>query len=657
MNAPAAQPTIVPVIFGTAGHIDHGKSSLVRALTGTDPDRLKEERKRGITIELGFAFLNERVAFIDVPGHEKFVKHMVAGAATVDYAVLVIAADDGVMPQTREHLDILNLLGVQGGLVALTKADLVDEEWLEFVKEEVSAFIEKSVLSGAPVIPCDSLSGRGLPEIREAILRTAARKRIQGGRDFFRMPVDRVFTMKGFGTVVTGSALSGSVSKGDLLEVRPSGLSVRVKGLQSAGKPVERVAAGQRGAVNLSGVSVSDIERGRTLASPGLLKESRLFDARLSLLASSPTPLKHRQRVHFHTGTADLLARVVLLDRAELSPGEDAFVQLRLESPGVAMRLDRFVIRRYSPQITIGGGVILDANPVPHKRNRPAVTESLARLESGGAAGVLLAGVEKAPFSDRSELAKALSLPEEDAAAMAETLLHAGSLLSFTAKGREVFAASALFEAFLRDLAAEISAYHQKAPLRAGLRQGDAVSKIRKRYPKAAPPLFIEHALRMSLLHRPGGDLLALPDFRVELSKAQRKLCDRIGDALREGVFQPPSPAEIAGKLGAEKAEVGVLLQYLVDTDRALCLEGNLFFDGSAISGARETLAELFAKTPRWSVSELRERLGTSRKFAIPLLNHFDAIGWTVREDDLRTAGRKLSRTADADEDTESGGE
>ncbi|MBI4839975.1 MAG: selenocysteine-specific translation elongation factor, partial [candidate division NC10 bacterium] len=375
------------LIIGTAGHIDHGKTTLVKALTGIDTDRLKEEKERGISIELGFAFLRlpdgVQAGIVDVPGHERFVKTMLAGVGGIDLVILVIAADEGVMPQTREHLHICALLQVKRGLVALTKSDLVEAEWLEMVRADIVETLKGTFLDGCPVVPCSATTGQGLPELLQAIQDQAAAAEPKRTEGTVRLPVDRVFTIKGFGTVITGTLWSGTLAVGDEVAILPADLRSRVRRLQVHGQTVERAVAGQRTAVNLPGLEVSQIERGDVLCLPGTLHSSETFDATLSLLPDAPRPLVNRARIRFHLGTSERLARVVLLDREELQPGGQAYVHLRLETPSAALPADRYVIRSYSPAVTIGGGSILDPNPPRERRPRAKMIEHLRILEQG----------------------------------------------------------------------------------------------------------------------------------------------------------------------------------------------------------------------------------------------------------------------------------
>ena len=637
---------LVPVIIGTAGHIDHGKSALIRALTGTDPDRLKEEKARGITIELGFAFLNDRVAFIDVPGHERFVKHMVAGAATVDYAMLVVAADDGVMPQTLEHLHILDLLGVTGGMVVITKADLSEDDLIELIADDVREVVSGTVLEGAEILVVDSLSGRGIEEVRQAVLALAATKRVRGGEGLLRMPVDRVFTMKGFGTVVTGSILSGTVGVDDRLNVLPDETPVRVRGVQSQGRKVERAVAGQRAAVNLVGVSVEELDRGDVLATPGALSATERLLARVSILEDSPTALEDRQRVHVHLGTADLLARVFVLEDEAIAPGEEGYVELRLEKPTAAQRHDRFIVRRYSPLVTIGGGIVLDAMPGSRRRGRAALRAAAEGLDSTDDGALVIQAVEKSPFGPVAELAVDLREDEESLGGAINELVERGDLLAFeTGKGRRYCAAS-FFNRVLEMAQGELASFHEKNPLRAGMGSGELASRIGRVFPKGgvknAPAMSLARAVALGALKAPSPETLALADFDVQLSKRQRAWLDAIETAMVDGALAPPSPEELAESLDVPMKELRVLVTWLMDVGKLQRLDAKLYFTPAAVANARRIAAELLERQGKATAAEIRDAWKSSRKYAIPLMEHFDGKGWTIRDGDHRTAGSGL---------------
>ncbi|MFQ5772833.1 MAG: selenocysteine-specific translation elongation factor, partial [bacterium] len=387
------------IIIGTAGHIDHGKSALVKALTGVNPDRLKEEKERGLTIDLGFAHLGEKATIIDVPGHEKFIRNMVAGVSTINFVLFVVAADDGVMPQTREHLDILKILQVKHGIIVITKIDLVEEEWLNLVKEDVRNLVQGSFLEIAPMLSVSSITGRGISKLKTTMETQWQQIKRRENKGVFWMPIDRSFTMKGFGTVVTGSVLSGETKVGDSLELLPQKKIVRIRGLQSHGHSVEKVAPGDRAAINLQALAKDQIHRGNVLSVPNYFNVARRLDARLQLLENAPKAIKPNTRVRLHFGTTEVMARISLLNVTKIEPGVSAYVQFHLENPGCTRRLDPFVIRQYSPTTTIGGGIILDANATRHKLADPTVLHKLQALEKENPKEVLEEKLLSAKFA------------------------------------------------------------------------------------------------------------------------------------------------------------------------------------------------------------------------------------------------------------------
>ncbi len=627
----------VPVIFGTAGHIDHGKSSLVQALTGTDPDRFKEEKERGITIDLGFAFLSPSIALIDVPGHERFIKNMVAGAATVDFAILVIAADDGVMPQTREHVEILELLGVKSGMVALTKKDKVDEDWLDLVQEDVKEYLESTVFADAPLYVCDSLSGDGIEAIRSALFDLAAQKQQAGTGNHFYMPVDRVFSVKGHGTVVTGSVLSGQVRPEDNVGLLPWGRTLRVRRLQSQGREIPQVVAGNRAALNLADVDVEDISRGMVLATPDVFQASRYLDVKLHALSSFGKPLLHRQRMRVHAGTAEVMARLAMMDGERIDPGQDGFVQLILESPLALRRGERFVIRQYSPLRTIGGGEVLNPNPEKHKRNRPEVLDRLKQLAEGTLAGWIVQRVDQATSLRLDELAGLLDQTEETLQTDVDALVEDGRLVRLETGNR--VASGAIFAAWLESASSYLDAFHQKYPLRAGMRRQELLQKT-KIAAKGFVSDFMRHGFGNGSLRAVGTDLVALPTFEINLTRKEQQMVQRLEQELRNAAFMPPQAKEAAHLVGLPKADA--LLEYLVYLNRAVCLEG-FFFHQENLRSAEQSLARRFSEQERLTVAEIRDLFNTSRKYAVPLVTYFDALGWTKREEDVRIRGEKLS--------------
>ena len=629
------------LIIGTAGHIDHGKTTLVKALTGIDTDRLKEEKERGISIELGFASLTlpdgTQAGIVDVPGHERFVKTMLAGVGGIDLVILVIAADEGVMPQTREHLHICELLRVKRGLVALTKADLVEGEWLEMVRADIAEVLRGTFLEACPVVPCSGTTGRGLPELLQAIQTQAAAAEPKRTEGTLRLPIDRVFTIKGFGTVVTGTLWSGTLVVGDEVAILPMDLRSRVRRLQVHGQTVEQALAGQRTAVNLPGLEVSQIQRGDLLCVPGMLRASDAVDATLGLLPDAPRPLVNRARIRFHLGTSERLARVVLLDREELQPGEEAYVHLRLESPSAALPHDRYVIRSYSPAVTIGGGSILDPNPPRERRPRVKMIEHLRILERGSATDRVerhLLGVGFAPITleglrVRSDL---------DPGAVAE------SLKELTTKGAAVMVgprgeAGALHAERVSQLEKEVLAhlaeFHAKEPLKDGL----AKEELRSRLPaQLSPATFSWMLLRLADAGKIAveRDKVRLATHHPKLSAAEEELKARIEAAYRAAGFQPATPDSLLASLGEERKLFQAVFRRMVDDGILVKVKEDMFLHRERCQEMHERVLSQFKVQPSINVGTMKDLFGISRKYAIPFLEHLDDARITRRQGDER---------------------
>ncbi len=630
------------VIIGTAGHIDHGKSALVKALTGTDPDRLKEEKERGLTIDLGFAFLGEKAAFIDVPGHERFVKNMVAGVSTVDAVLFVVAADDGIMPQTREHLDILTLLELKRGIIALTKVDLVDEEWQELVIADVRALVKGTFLENAPIIPVSSVTGQGLEALRaaiDALVETTPPRYDQG---LFWLPVDRSFSVKGFGTVVTGSVLSGSARVGNELELHPQRRSVRVRGIQSHGREVEVVRVGDRAALNLGGIHKEDVQRGDVLATPGYFSPTRLLDVRLRLLPHAARPVRHNSRLRLHVGTRELMTRVSLLDRNDLAPGESALAQLRLEQSITARRLDRFVIRQYSPPVTIGGGVILDANPRAHRRFRPEVLTQLAALEKDTPEETVIALLRAQPLRalPAPELAKGTGVALPALEELLARMMQSGVLLRLGPERRPVYALPAGLEQAKKSIVEQLRRYHQLFPLKSGMPRAELKDAIGRDLEQTLFAAAVEELRQAELVKETGG-ALALPTHRIVLSREDEALRERLSRELAAAGFAPPDTAELARRLGCEQIDVERVLAALHAMGEALRLEEGIYLLREAVEQARRLVIDYFLDHEELTVSAFREMLGTSRRYALPLLLHFDEEGLTERRGEARVLRQK----------------
>ena len=514
------------VIIGTAGHVDHGKTVLVKALTGTDTDRLAEEKRRGITIEPGFARLDwpdgTQAGIVDVPGHEKFIKNMLAGAGGIDLAMLVIAADEGVMPQTVEHLDILSLLGVQGGLVVLTKAELVDDDWLELVRGQALELTEGTFLEGAPILSVSAVTGQGIPELRDALYRLVQEAREKSALAPFRLPIDRVFSVDGFGTVVTGTLTEGAVRVGDAVELVPSGLQSRVRTLQVHGESVDAAYAGQRAALNLTNLQKAEIHRGDAAVRPGSVRPSRMLDVRLRCLESAKRTVLNGSQVHLYHGTSVHLAKAVLLDRDELRPGESCLAQLRLTEPMAVKQGDRFVIRFYSPVETIGGGKVLDPRPLRHKRHDPVVLDSLILREQGSGSQRLLQAAEEFGVSlpDSSQLAERSGLDTGTAVSLLADLLNQGKLAE-PLPGR--YAAASALDTLWDHCRELLSAYHQKHPLHAGMPAAELRQKLFRQITPAEGDALLE-VFRAEGRMKRAENRWALAEFSIRLTKRQTAL-------------------------------------------------------------------------------------------------------------------------------------
>ena len=630
--------TIKHVIVGTAGHIDHGKSSLVEALTGTNPDRLEEEKRRGITLDLGFAFLElegVRLGLVDVPGHERFVRNMLAGAGGIDLVLLVIAADEGIKPQTREHFEICSLLGIPRGIIAITKSDLVDDDTLGLVRLEIEEYVRASFLESAPIVPVSSRSGAGLDELKQLLRRAAQAVTAKDATQNFRLPVDRSFAMKGFGTVVTGTLISGAVKLGDEVELYPVRKRLRVRGLHSGGKQIERAVAGQRTAVNLAGIEHEEITRGMVLAPAGIFEATQRVDARIALLASAP-PLKNRARVHFHQGTAEAIAEVILLnDGGELKGGGSAFAQLRLDKPLLLLPGDRFILRRYSPVVTIGGGAVLDARAPRHKRKDAAVAPFLGVLEHGTREEFLRALVEAAP--------RGLTLPEIVARTgwiEAETRATADKLAA--AKRATILGGAPVVVAPVQAVTAcagairkAVETFHRANPLLPGIPK----QELRARAGRARVEMF-EAALNDLVAARAlvvTGDLVGQAGREIALSAEESRAKELIEREFEIAGLTVPDFASVLAKLPVDAARAQKILQILLREKVLVKISGDLVFHRNTLQRLREMLAKYRKERgARLPITAFKELTGITRKYAIPLLEHLDREQVTRRAGDER---------------------
>lgn len=635
------------IIIGTAGHVDHGKTTLIKALTGTDTDRLKEEQERGMTIDLGFASLTlpdgTLAGIVDVPGHERFLKNMLAGAAGVDVVLMVIAADEGVMPQTVEHLEILSLLDVRHGVIALTKCDTVEADWLRMVEDDVRARLAGTFLAGAPIVRLDSPRGIGVPELKRALLSAASRAEPKNARAPFRLPVDRVFTRPGFGVVVTGTLVAGTLRAGDVVELQPLGLSARVRGLQSHGKAEQQAEAGMRVAVNLVGVEKEVLERGVELAAPGLLRPTQAADCLLRMLPGAPGPLKHRQRLRVHLGTSETLGRAYLLSADSIAPGARAYVQIRTEKPIACARGDRFVVRTYSPMRTVAGGIVLDPAPQRHRRNDPAVLERLAAHERGTPEDLVEAWLQSAPFG--AAVAEGISATGLDADAFRQGLEALQSRGDASALAGDRIVYRPVLAALTERVKASLRAYHEANPLKPGMPKEELRAALGRGCEAR------EYAALLAWWQREGavvveGHTVRLADFVVQLNPRQQALYDRVCAVLRDARFQPPSLAELSERVRAPQEAVASMLRVGVDRGELVRIGEGSLFHKDTIEETRRLVRDYIEEHGPLPTSVFRDLIGSSRKYAVPLLEYLDAVRFTRRVGDTRVLGPGQERPA-----------
>ncbi|HMK43650.1 MAG TPA: selenocysteine-specific translation elongation factor [Dissulfurispiraceae bacterium] len=628
----AAAPPQKNVILGTAGHIDHGKSSLVKALTGIDPDRLKEEKERGITIDLGFGNLSYpdgvTVGIVDVPGHERLIKNMLAGAGGIDILMMVIAADEGIMPQSREHLAICEMLKIKSGFIALTKADLVDPDWIELVSDEIRAFVAGTFLEGADIVPVSAKSGSNIDLLKVKIHEKAMSVQPKLTKGIFRLPIDRVFTLKGFGTVVTGTALSGTITLDSAVEILPSRIESKVRGLQTHGAAVESAFAGQRIGINLQGVDRDLLNRGDVVVPPGRFVPTAALDAKLDLLKDSPV-IKSRSRVHFYCGTAETVARVILYDREELSAGESCFCQFRLEHPLVALSGDRYIIRRFSPLETIGGGGILDPHPI--RRKRKAGIEDLVVFERGLLRDMIEMLIKRSGFSG-------CTIPQIEGWVQGNVPDLQSATDQLIGKGIVVKAQDALFHKesvarFRESLLGFVAAFHRENPLKQGVTKEELKAKMRGALKGEDRPFLLVPLIPDIVVDR---DMLRLASFSVSLTQSDEALRSKIIAALDKDAFQPPSRAELAQQLRVDEKELGDLLKLMVKEGQLVRINDSLFITVAVHGQMIERIRTFAAAKKEMTVAEFRDILETSRKYALPLLEYLDSNRITLRVGDVR---------------------
>jgi selenocysteine-specific elongation factor len=624
------------VIVGTAGHIDHGKTALVKALTGIDADRLEEEKRRGITIDIGFAHLELpapdgsriRLGFVDVPGHERFVRNMLAGVGGIDLVLLVVAADEGIKPQTREHFDICRLLAIRRGITVLTKSDAVDAETLEVVRREVEDFVRGSFLDPAksPVVALSSLTGAGLDELKSALSQVASEVAAKDSAALARLPIDRVFTMKGFGTVVTGTLVAGTIRKEEELEIFPGGKSVRVRGVQIHGSPAEAAIAGQRTALNLAGLSTEDLARGMTLAAADTFRLTSRVDALLSLLPSAK-PLKDGARVHFHAHTTETIAEARLYGTKILKPGAEAYAQLRFAEPMLLLPGDRFIVRQFSPVVTIGGGVVLDASPVTRKQRVADAAAFLKIMREGSPEQVLAARVARrgAIGLPLDEIPGEMNVRREEA-----TRLAAKAELVWC---NPVLVAAAVFAKIKTDVLQALKKFHDDNPLVAGMSK----EELRDRA-NLGPEVFYGVLGRLAEETKLGvaGELVHLSGRGIVMKDEEAESKKIIEQAFASAGLKVPSLKEVLAGLKVDKIRAQKIVTLLLRDKVLIKISEELVFHQSALMDLRHKIAALKNTAPKIDVAHFKDMTGVSRKYAIPLLEYLDRERVTRRVGDER---------------------
>lgn len=628
------------VIIGTAGHVDHGKTLLIKALTGIDTDRLQEEKKRGITIELGFAHLDwedgTQAGIVDVPGHEKFIKNMLAGAGGIDLAILVVAADEGFMPQTVEHLDILTLLGIEAGVVVLTKRDTVDQEWLEMMEEEIRQKVKGTFLAESPICPVSAYTGEGIPELSALLRQMVNQVSTKSMRVPFRLPVDRVFSVDGFGTVVTGTLIEGCVSEGEPAILLPSGTETKIRNLQVHGQTVPTAYAGQRVAINLAGLKKSHIRRGDTVAPPQTVRCSRMLDVRLRSLASSGRSIKNGMQVHLFHGAAVLMAKISLLDREVLSPGDSCYAQIRMGEEIASKNGDHFVIRFLSPLETIGGGVILDDCPPRHPRNSPGVLEALKIKESGSAGDRVLQSVAEfgQTLPSLQQIAKKLALEEtEPLSEELRTLRDRGQALEIL-PGRYV--ASSVVDMVWQEGQGILQQYHQKNPLHGGMKAAELRQKLFRALDQSCADALLAELCREGMVAEQGG-YYRIAGFQVQLTKRQSSIRERLLQYYETAGIQPETVEEVLGGFPAkEQGDCKQVLESLVTGGELVMISPQLYFTRATFDQVCQKVRDHFAQEETLTLAQLRDHLNTSRKFALAILEYYDRNRVTKKEEDAR---------------------
>ena len=630
------------VIIGTAGHIDHGKTTLVKALTGRNTDRLKEEQERGISIELGFTYFDlpsgQRAGIIDVPGHEKFIKNMLAGVIGIDIVLLVVAADEGIMPQTVEHLAILDILGIKRGIVVLTKSDLVDEEWMELVEDEIQSAVEGTFLENSNIVRVSSTKRSGIDEVIRLIDEYSEELEEKELNDMPRLPVDRVFTISGFGTVVTGTLLSGKYKVGDEIQVFPGDKTARIRTLQVHDQDAEVAFGGQRVAINLAGIKTDDVHRGSVIAPINSMKDTMMVDVKIKLLKSIDRVIENRTRLKLYIGTEEILCRIVLLDKEDLKPGEGAYAQLRLENRIVAKRGDRFILRFYSPMFTIGGGEILEPNPEKKKRFDTKSIEELRIKETGNSKDILekIIQLKSKDFPSLKEISTETAMLEENLNKDLELLVLECKIIIFTAT-KDIYPIHIEhFDKLKKIIIEEIRLFHERYPLRLGMPKEEVRSRILKKAKTKVADQFIQNLVDNNLIGQTN-DLLKILGISPSYSKDQLKIRAAILDKLALNEFLPPKKEELILDLGVSRDDVDEVFNALFINKELYKINDEVYLLSNSYDKALVLLKEYISINKSISIGEFRDLLNTNRKVSLGLLEYLDQIKITKRDGEKRT--------------------
>ncbi len=623
-------------IIGTAGHVDHGKSALIRALTGVETDRLGEEKERGISIELGFAPLdlgNGQIAgVVDVPGHEKFIPQMLSGIAGIDLVLLVIDANEGVMPQTREHLQIMELLQLKNGILVISKCDLVEPDWLDIVEEEIRDQVAGTFLAKAPCCRVSAITGEGLENLMEVIREQLSRVPLRDSSGAVRLPVDRCFTISGFGTVITGTLNSGRIRTGDSLEILPAEVSARVREIQAHDQQVTEVVAGQRVALNLSGVTRDQVPRGSVIGTPGLFRASQRIDVKLQLLKNAPRAIKFRDPVHLHLGTGRSVAKVVLLDRDEMAPGEEALVQMTLDHPLLAHRGDRFIIRSYSPMVTIGGGMVIDAEPQKHKRFRDEVTQRLHDLSSGDL-GFWLQKLDELEVARIKDLEKQTGTGREQLLQGLEKLKDSGQVELFA----EQWVTADRVRSWKQQLPQIVTEYQQQHHLSHGIPRATLQSRLAEKLAPKGFEVLLQWALSENLIVV-NSDLVATPDWHPQPTAAETQILKNLEQYFRSSGFQVKNNKDVLIQLGLEGLDSETYFSYLVLEGSLVRLNQESSLHMESYRRAEKILVDIFQQQETMTLAEYRDKIDSGRKQTQAILELFDSYKYTRRVDDKRVA-------------------